>query len=149
MSRSIKDHSPLETNVLGTVNLLAFKSSCEGNFVGKRFCHTNTDEAYGTLGDEVFLRKTFRPKIPLFSFKASSDHFVRAYVRPTTYLTFSIALIIMVSIIFLRTHTRFYQQHLKENPTVYGDGNYKDWLYVKIMQEHRLNFPQRKKQRNP
>ena len=49
VDRSISDPLAfLETNVLGTVNLLnAFKSSCKLNFQGKRFYHVSTDEVYG------------------------------------------------------------------------------------------------------
>ena len=83
VDRSISD--PLafvETNVLGTVNLLnAFKTSCNGNYTDKRFYHVSTDEVYGTLGEEgLFTEDTaYDPRSPYSASKASSDHFVRAY----------------------------------------------------------------------
>ena len=43
----------VETNVLGTVNLLnAFKAIWKDDFTGKRFYHVSTDEVYGTLGED-------------------------------------------------------------------------------------------------
>ena len=85
VDRSISD--PLDfvqTNVLGTVNLLnAFKSSSKGNFDKKRFYHVSTDEVYGTLGDDgLFTEDTaYDPRSPYSASKASSDHFVRAWSR--------------------------------------------------------------------
>ena len=83
VDRSISD--PLafvETNVLGTVNLLnAFKTLWNGNFEGKRFYHVSTDEVYGTLGENGLFTETtaYDPRSPYSASKASSDHFVRAY----------------------------------------------------------------------
>ena len=72
----------VETNVLGTVNLLnAFKYLWEKNFDGKRFYHVSTDEVYGTLGEDGLFTETtaYDPRSPYSASKASSDHFIRAY----------------------------------------------------------------------
>ena len=72
----------VETNVLGTVNLLnAAKTLWNGAFEGKVFYHVSTDEVYGTLGDTgLFTESTpYDPHSPYSASKASSDHFVRAY----------------------------------------------------------------------
>ncbi len=48
----------VETNVMGTVNLLNTLRNLWGNdFENKRFYHVSTDEVYGSLGEEGFLRK--------------------------------------------------------------------------------------------
>lgn len=81
VDRSISD--PLafvETNVLGTVNLLnAFKHYCDK--AASVFYHISTDEVYGELGDEGKFTETtpYSPNSPYSASKASSDHFVRAY----------------------------------------------------------------------
>ena len=71
----------LQTNVLGTVNLLntaKIKWSKEQNNI---FYHVSTDEVYGSLGKEgLFTESTsYDPRSPYSASKASSDHFVRAY----------------------------------------------------------------------
>ena len=82
VDRSISD--PMEfvnTNVIGTVNLLNAARSTWGNMEGKLFYHISTDEVYGSLGNVgYFLEDTaYDPKSPYSASKASSDHFVRAY----------------------------------------------------------------------
>ncbi len=85
VDRSISN--PLEfvmTNVVGTVNLLnAAKSIWHNNYQDKVFYHVSTDEVYGQLGDEgKFLETTpYSPNSPYSASKASSDHFVRAYLH--------------------------------------------------------------------
>ena len=84
VDRSISD--PLafvNTNVIGTVNLLnAAKASWE-SFEGKRFYHVSTDEVYGSLGETGFFLETtsYDPQSPYSASKASSNHFVRAYAN--------------------------------------------------------------------
>ena len=84
VDRSISD--PLafvNTNVIGTVNLLnAAKASWE-SFEGRRFYHVSTDEVYGSLGETGFFLETtsYDPQSPYSASKASSDHFVRAYAN--------------------------------------------------------------------
>ena len=139
VDRSISD--PLafvETNVLGTVNLLnAFKTSFNGNYTGKRFYHVSTDEVYGTLGEDgLFTEDTpYDPRSPYSASKASSDHFVRAYGE-----TYGLLYIISnCSNNYGEYHfpekliPLFINNIINKKPLpVYGDGNYtRDWLYVK------------------
>ena len=139
VDRSISDPLAfLETNVLGTVNLLnAFKSSSKGNFEGKRFYHVSTDEVYGTLGDEGLFTEDspYDPRSPYSASKASSDHFVRAYGE-----TYNLPYVISnCSNNYGEYHfpekliPLFINNILNFKPLpVYGDGNYtRDWLYVK------------------
>ena len=59
VDRSITD--PLafaKTNILGTMILLnAFKVLWKDNWEGKRFYHVSTDEVYGSLGTQAYLKK--------------------------------------------------------------------------------------------
>ncbi|WP_194848153.1 dTDP-glucose 4,6-dehydratase [Candidatus Neptunochlamydia vexilliferae] len=78
VDRSITDPTPfLETNILGTCNLLEFVRT----HPNIHFHHISTDEVYGALGaDGIFTEETpYRPNSPYSASKASSDHFVRAY----------------------------------------------------------------------
>lgn len=82
VDRSIKD--PLafvQTNVVGTMNLLNAAKTHWVNFEGKRFYHISTDEVYGSLGEIGLFEETtaYDPKSPYSASKAASDHFVRAY----------------------------------------------------------------------
>lgn len=138
VDRSISD--PLafvETNVLGTVNLLnAFKTSCNGNYTGKRFYHVSTDEVYGTLGEEgLFTEDTaYDPRSPYSASKASSDHFVRAYGE-----TYGLPFVLSnCSNNYGEYHfpekliPLFINNILQNKPLpVYGNGDFtRDWLYV-------------------
>ena len=128
----------VETNVLGTVNLLnAFKNLWENNFKNKKFYHVSTDEVYGSLGKTgLFTELTsYNPRSPYSASKASSDHFVRAYGE-----TYNMPYVISncsnnygefqfpEKLIPL-----FINNILNSMPLpIYGDGNYtRDWLYVK------------------
>ncbi|MDX2247826.1 MAG: dTDP-glucose 4,6-dehydratase [Bacteroidia bacterium] len=82
VDRSILD--PLafvQTNVLGTVNLLNTARKFWKNRSDVRFYHVSTDEVYGSLDDGGFFHETtaYDPQSPYSASKASSDHFVRAY----------------------------------------------------------------------
>ena len=128
----------LETNILGTVNLLnAFKNIWKNDISGKLFYHISTDEVYGSLGASGLFTEesSYDPRSPYSASKASSDHFVRAYGE--TYRT---------PIIISNCSNNYgeYQfpekliplfiKNIVENKRlpVYGDGNYtRDWLYVK------------------
>lgn len=139
VDRSIAD--PLafvETNVLGTVNLLnAFKSSCKGNYTGKRFYHVSTDEVFGTLGQEGLFTEdsAYDPRSPYSASKASSDHFVRAYGE-----TYGLPYVLSnCSNNYGEYHfpekliPLFINNILQNQPLpVYGNGDFtRDWLYVK------------------
>ena len=127
----------VETNVLGTVNLLnAFKSLWNGNFEGKRFYHVSTDEVYGTLGEDGLFTETtaYDPRSPYSASKASSDHFIRAYGE-----TYGLPYVLS------NCSNNYGEYHFPEkliplfinnilhgkSLPVYGDGNFtRDWLYV-------------------
>jgi|TARA_B110000091_G_C13820430_1_gene480471 dTDP-glucose 4,6-dehydratase len=83
VDRSIENPSIfVETNVIGTVNLLNAAKTYWGNdFSDKLFYHVSTDEVYGSLGENGFFLEdtSYDPKSPYSASKASSDHFVRAY----------------------------------------------------------------------
>jgi dTDP-glucose 4,6-dehydratase len=126
----------VETNIVGTFNLL---EACRKYWVGKEnklFHHVSTDEVYGSLGEVgLFNEKTaYDPHSPYSASKASSDHLVRAY-----YHTYGIP----IKITNCSNNYGPYQfpekliplmitNALKEKPLpVYGDGsNVRDWIYV-------------------
>lgn len=125
------------TNVLGTVNLMnAAKEVWKNDLEDKRFYHISTDEVYGSLGEEGFFTEEtpYDPQSPYSASKASSDHFVRAYIN-----TYHFPAVITncsnnygpnqfpEKLIPLFIHNI---RNGKPLP-VYGDGNYtRDWLYV-------------------
>lgn len=71
----------INTNVVGTVNLLNACRNSWKQMDGKLFYHISTDEVYGSLGTEgLFTEETpYDPRSPYSASKASSDHLVRAY----------------------------------------------------------------------
>lgn len=87
VDRSISD--PLvfvQTNVLGTVNLLNISKNSwqigdDKYRPGVKFLQVSTDEVYGSLGDEGFFMEStpLDPHSPYSSSKASADLFVKAY----------------------------------------------------------------------
>jgi len=127
----------IETNVLGTANLLnAFRDSCGGNFENKLFYHVSTDEVYGSLGKTgLFLETTpYDPQSPYAASKAASDHFVRAYGN-----TYGLPFVISNcsnnygANQFPEKLIPLFINNIKNNKSlpVYGDGQYtRDWLYV-------------------
>ncbi len=127
----------IETNVLGTLNLLnlALKiSKLNSNF---RFLHVSTDEVYGSLGetDPAFTEyHQIAPNSPYSASKAGSDLLVRAYFE--TY---------KLNTVITRCSNNYgpYQFPEKliplmiqkavnnEKLPVYGDGrNIRDWIFV-------------------
>ena len=127
----------VETNVLGTVNLMnSFINIWKNDFKNKRFYHVSTDEVYGSLGNEgLFTEQTpYDPKSPYSASKASSDHFVRAYGN-----TFGLPFVISNCSNnygpnqFPEKLIPLFINNIVENKAlpVYGDGKYtRDWLYV-------------------
>lgn len=125
------------TNVVGTVNLLnAFKDLWKDDLSNHRFYHVSTDEVYGALGTTgLFTEKTaYDPHSPYSASKASSDHFVRAYMD--TY---------KMNIVVSNCSNNYGSHHfpekliplaihnIKNNKPipVYGKGdNIRDWLWV-------------------
>ncbi len=125
------------TNVIGTVNLLnAAKHIWKDNFADKLFYHISTDEVYGSLGSEgMFTEETsYDPHSPYSASKASSDHFVRAYLD-----TFGLPSVISNcsnnygSFQFPEKLIPLFIHNIKNNKPlpVYGKGeNIRDWLWV-------------------
>ncbi len=125
------------TNVIGTVNLLnAAKHIWKDNKEGKRFYHISTDEVYGTLSNEgMFTEETrYDPHSPYSASKASSDHFVRAYLD-----TFGLPTVISNcsnnygSFQFPEKLIPLFIHNIKNRKPlpVYGKGeNIRDWLWV-------------------
>jgi dTDP-glucose 4,6-dehydratase len=132
----------METNVLGTFNLLECLRAYYGTLSGSlkdrfRFLHVSTDEVYGSLApdDPPFTEKTpYQPNSPYSASKASADHLVRAYFKtydlpvlttncsnnygPRQFPEKFIPLLILNSA-------------LGKNLPVYGDGlQVRDWIYV-------------------
>ena len=81
VDRSIENpHAFIETNVLGTFNLLQAALKVK-NY---RFHHISTDEVYGSLekNDKPFTEKhAYQPNSPYSASKAGSDHLVRAFAH--------------------------------------------------------------------
>ena len=137
VDRSIADPMAfINTNIIGTVNLL---NACRGawkDMSGKLFYHISTDEVYGSLGkDGLFTEESaYDPRSPYSASKASSDHLVRAYHH-----TYGLPVVLSncsnnygpnqfpEKLIPLAIHNIL---HMKPIP-VYGKGeNIRDWLYV-------------------
>ena len=135
VDRSIDD--PLafvKTNVLGTYVLL---KSCLQNKVA-RFHHVSTDEVFGSIGlnsaDQFSEATPYDPSSPYSASKASSDHFVRSFIK-----TFKLP----ATITNCSNNYGPYQHPEKFIPRmitnlldgqkvpVYGQGlNLRDWLFV-------------------
>lgn len=127
----------LETNVLGTVNLLeAARTHWKNCFENKLFYQISTDEVFGSLKNEGKFTESspYKPNSPYSASKASADHFVRSYGK-----TYNLPYIISNS------SNNFGPNQNKEKliPTViksiienkmipvYGNGkNIRDWIYV-------------------
>jgi dTDP-glucose 4,6-dehydratase len=123
----------IETNVLGTLNLLEAAKKYEI----QRFHHISTDEVFGHLEkeDKKFTEETpYAPRNPYSASKASSDHLVRSY-----YHTYDMP----VTISNCSNNYGPYQHEEKFIPTiinsilkrkkipVYGQGlNVRDWIHV-------------------
>ena len=137
VDRSIE--GPLEfvqTNVLGTVNLMQCAKEFWKDLSGHVFHHVSTDEVYGSLGAEGLFHETtaYDPRSPYSASKAASDHFVRAYQH--TY-----GLEVKLSNCSNNYGSHHFPEKLiplvilnilnKKPLPIYGDGlNVRDWLYV-------------------
>ena len=137
VDRSIED--PLafvNTNIVGTVNLLNSAKDHWKNSNGNKFYHISTDEVYGSLGSEGFFTEStsYDPQSPYSASKAASDHFVRAYGN-----TFKLDVVISncsnnygpnqfpEKLIPLCINNILNKRPLP----IYGKGeNIRDWLYV-------------------
>lgn len=127
----------IQSNIIGTFNLLELARTRVSNKQPFRFHHVSTDEVFGSLGASgLFTEETpYRPNSPYSASKAASDHLVRAYHQ--TY---------GLDIVTTNCSNNYgpYQFPEKLIPLiirnacegkvlpVYGDGkNVRDWLYVK------------------
>lgn len=130
----------LETNVMGTVNLLNAVKEMETIYKVKRFHQISTDEVYGDLPlDKAQLSfnetSPLRPSSPYSASKISADLFVLAYAR-----TYKIPVTIsrcsnnygayqflekLIPLTILRALNN-------EKIPIYGNGkNVRDWIHVK------------------
>ncbi|MEX1033609.1 MAG: dTDP-glucose 4,6-dehydratase [Cellvibrionaceae bacterium] len=127
----------IQTNIIGTYNLLEAARQCLRTKKVFRFHHISTDEVYGDLHgtDDLFTEATpYAPSSPYSASKASSDHLVRAWHR-----TYGLPVVItncsnnygpyqfpekLIPLIILNA--------LQGKPLpVYGEGRQvRDWLYV-------------------
>jgi len=137
VDRSIADPmSFINTNIVGTVNLLNACRKTWTDFEDKLFYHISTDEVYGSLGSSgLFTEETaYDPRSPYSASKASSDHLVRAYHH-----TYGLPIVISncsnnygpnqfpEKLIPLAINNIL---QMKPIP-IYGKGeNVRDWLYV-------------------
>lgn len=126
----------LDTNVLGTFNLLECARLAWKDRSDVLFHHVSTDEVYGSLGETGKFTETspYDPRSPYSASKAASDHLVLAYSH--TY-----GLPVTLSNCSNNYGPRQFPEKLiplmimnmlegKSLP-VYGDGrNVRDWLYV-------------------
>jgi len=126
----------LDTNVLGTFNLLESARAAWKDRSDVLFHHVSTDEVYGSLGETGKFTETspYDPRSPYSASKAASDHLVLAYFH--TY-----GLPVTLSNCSNNYGPRQFPEKLlplmimnmlegKSLP-VYGDGrNVRDWLYV-------------------
>lgn len=143
VDRSIADPEIfVQTNVLGTVNLLQraeeawYDPQAKTWKEGKKYLQVSTDEVYGALGPEGYFTETtpLSPHSPYSASKTSADHFVMAF-----HDTFGMP----INITRCSNNYGPYQfpekliplminnaKHHKPLP-VYGDGmQIRDWLYV-------------------
>mgnify|MGYP006271972315 CR=1 FL=1 len=143
VDRSI--HGPgefIQTNILGTFNLLECAREYWGNLQGFdkdqfRFHHVSTDEVYGSLSatDPAFSEENpYEPNSPYSASKASSDHLVRAWFH-----TYGLPVLTtncsnnygpyhfpekLIPLVILNALN-------KKALPIYGDGQQiRDWLYV-------------------
>ncbi len=126
----------IDTNIIGTYNLLeaAFRNWQNRNDVV--FHHISTDEVFGSLDEDGHFSENsiVKPRSPYSASKASSDHFVHAY-----HYTFGLP----ITISHCSNNYGPYQHPEKLIPfmllnminnaplPIYGDGkNIRDWIYV-------------------
>ncbi|MDB6026138.1 MAG: dTDP-glucose 4,6-dehydratase [Verrucomicrobiales bacterium] len=127
----------IQTNIIGTFNLLEAVRGEWKDLSNKRFHHVSTDEVYGSLGATGLFTETtpYAPNSPYSASKASSDFLVRSYHH-----TYGLPVVTtncsnnygpyqfpekLIPVIIQNLLAR------KSLP-IYGDGmNVRDWLYVR------------------
>ncbi|HUV30375.1 MAG TPA: dTDP-glucose 4,6-dehydratase [Acidobacteriota bacterium] len=137
VDRSIIGPAPfIDTNIVGTFNLLEAARRRLGQTGSFRFHHVSTDEVFGSLGPEGYFseQSAYGPNSPYSASKAAADHLVRAYHRTygldtvttncsNNYGPFQFP----EKLIPLMIRNAGAGQPLP----VYGDGEHvRDWLYV-------------------
>ena len=125
-----------QTNVIGTINLMAAARRAWGQAGDRRFLQVSTDEVYGSAeGNDFFTEETpIDPRSPYSASKAAADHFVAAWHNSFGFPT-----------LITRCSNNYGPNHfpekliplminniLHEKPLpVYGKGeNVRDWLFV-------------------
>ena len=127
----------IQTNIVGTFNLLEAARHMSEKRQDVRFVHVSTDEVYGDLGpdDPAFSESTpYAPSSPYSASKAASDHLARAWHR-----TYGLPVIVtncsnnygpyqypekLIPVVILKALAG-------ERIPVYGTGeNVRDWLHV-------------------
>jgi len=136
VDRSISGPSPfLDTNIVGTFNLLELIRSAQEQGKQGRLLHVSTDEVYGSIESGQFDESSpYHPNSPYAATKAAADHLVRSYVN-----TYGLDCVITNC----SNNHGPYQHPEKFIPTVirhavagepipvYGDGqNVRDWIHV-------------------
>lgn len=126
----------VQTNVMGTLNLLNACRKHWKNYEGKKFYHISTDEVFGSLGATGYFTEStaYDPRSPYSASKASSDHLVRAYHH-----TYGLPVVISNCSNNFGSH-HFPEKlipliinNIRQNKPlpVYGKGeNVRDWLWV-------------------
>ncbi|MCF7985106.1 MAG: dTDP-glucose 4,6-dehydratase [Thiohalocapsa sp.] len=131
----------IETNVLGTFNLLDCARAYWADLTGERrqgfrFLHVSTDEVYGSLGATgKFVETTaYAPNSPYSASKAASDHLIRAW-----YHTYGLP-VLTTNCSNNYGPYQFPEKLIPltiakavagERLPIYGDGsNVRDWLFV-------------------
>ncbi|MAN35596.1 MAG: dTDP-glucose 4,6-dehydratase [Candidatus Marinimicrobia bacterium] len=127
----------IQTNIVGTYNLLECVRNKKLSGINPIFLHVSTDEVYGTLSadDEKFNEfSRYKPNSPYSASKAASDHLIRAWNK-----TFGLKTLITncsnnygpnqnEEKLIPKTISRAI---LKKSIDIYGEGkNIRDWLYV-------------------
>lgn len=138
VDRSIENPASfVQTNVIGTTNLLQVANTFWEDKKNKIFYHVSTDEVYGSLNfkDKPFTEKSpYQPHSPYAASKASSDHFVRSF-----YDTYKLPVIISNCSNnygpnqFPEKLLPLFIQNIQNKISlpVYGNGkNVRDWLFV-------------------
>ena len=126
----------IQTNIVGTFNLLERAVSVAKENPGFRFHHVSTDEVYGSLGETgTFSEQSpFGPNSPYAASKAAADHLVRSYHKTYGLNTVTTncsnnfgSFQFPEKLIPLMIRNATERQPLP----VFGDGlNVRDWLYV-------------------
>ncbi|AZL15320.1 dTDP-glucose 4,6-dehydratase [Rickettsiales endosymbiont of Stachyamoeba lipophora] len=137
VDNSINDpDSFVQTNIVGTYNLL---NACLNYYLAKQnflFLHISTDEVYGSLGESGYFteRSNYQPNSPYSASKAASDHLVRAWFH-----TYNLPVIITncSNNYGPRQHSEKFIPKIihclinKQDIPIYGNGlNIRDWIHV-------------------